>query len=259
MAKNDKQEKLDFIVSCFKKGQERKQILSKFGKKYKISVRSFDRLLIIAKKEYEIAKNKPKTTEEILEEIGEELNERQKAFCHEYIFDWNGTRAYKKIYNIQDDNQAASNSSRLVRNDKVKEYIKYLKENIEEASGVSLLMIVKEHKKIAFSTFRNIQNTWIERKEFEEIKKDYPEILDCIQEVDTKTEKKVQWEYDEDKGKKSPVDYDVEYVKIKFYSKQDSLKELTKIIGGYSPEKSETKFDLPEGTIIKWGDKEVKI
>lgn len=58
------------------------------------------------------------------------LTERQKAFCDYYIETLNATEAYKKAgYRAKNDNTAAVNANRLLRNTKVKNYIdKRLKE-----------------------------------------------------------------------------------------------------------------------------------
>ena len=52
MVKPQKQTIIDFIVSCLKKADERKVILSKVAKKWQINVRTIDRLLRIAKEQH---------------------------------------------------------------------------------------------------------------------------------------------------------------------------------------------------------------
>jgi hypothetical protein len=54
-AKTNRQVIIDFVVSCLENGEQRNSILAKVGKKWqkeKISPRSFDRLLKIAKQEH---------------------------------------------------------------------------------------------------------------------------------------------------------------------------------------------------------------
>lgn len=51
-----------------------------------------------------------------------ELNEKQKQFCLEYLKDFNATRAYKKIY-WWTDNSVRANASRLLTNDNIQEYL----------------------------------------------------------------------------------------------------------------------------------------
>jgi len=52
----------------------------------------------------------------------EELNEKQKLFCVEYLKDFNGTRAYKKVYWWTDES-CRSAASRLLTNDNVQDYL----------------------------------------------------------------------------------------------------------------------------------------
>ena len=52
------------------------------------------------------------------------MTEKQKRFADEYIVDLNATRAYKVAYpNIKNDEAAAVNASRMLRNAKVSDYI----------------------------------------------------------------------------------------------------------------------------------------
>lgn len=52
MARSDKQERIDFIISWLKKGEGRIKVLSKFVKKWQCSDRTFDRLWQIAQKQH---------------------------------------------------------------------------------------------------------------------------------------------------------------------------------------------------------------
>lgn len=51
-----------------------------------------------------------------------ELNEKQKQFCLEYLKDFNATRAYKKIYWVSDET-ARANWSRLLANANISDYL----------------------------------------------------------------------------------------------------------------------------------------
>ena len=52
----------------------------------------------------------------------EELNEKQKLFCLEYLKDFNATRAYKKVYSST-DNTARVNGCKLLTNANIQEYL----------------------------------------------------------------------------------------------------------------------------------------
>lgn len=167
-----------------------------------------------------------------IEAIENELNERQKAFCKRYILDWNGTKSYKEVYKVESDDVAGASAARLLGNVKIQAHIEYLKKNLAEVAGVSPLMVLQEHMKIAFSSIAHLHLTWIERKEFEALT---PDQKACIAEIDTKIIRKVAKEFNEKSGEFEPVPYDVEYVRIKLYDKQKSLDSINKMQGWDAP------------------------
>lgn len=176
-----------------------------------------------------------KEAEELLEES--ELTERNKIFCREYVFDWNATRSYKIAYpDIKDNNVAAAASCRLLSNVNITNYIELIQKDLEKLAGISRMKVISEHMKMAFSSIAHLHNTWIERKEFELLTTEQKE---CIQEIDTKTQHKTVWEYNDDTDKKEPIDFTVEYVKIKLYDKQKSLDAINKMLGYDAPIKTE--------------------
>jgi len=165
------------------------------------------------------------------------LTEREKKFCEKYVLCLNGSKAAREAgYSEKSCRQISDQNLAKLH---IKEYIKEIQKDIEKLCGINKSMIVLEHKKIAFSSFSNIHDTWIERKEFEKIKKNNPEILDCIQEIETKIQTKQVWEFNEDKNKKERIPYEIEYVKIKLYSKQNSLDSISKMLGYNAPEKTD--------------------
>ena len=183
--------------------------------------------------------------ESLSEEL--ELNEKQKAFCKEYIFDWNATRSYRAAYpDTTNDNSAAASACALLRNPKIKDYIKEIQNDLEKLAGLSRLKVINEHMKLAFSSIAHLHNTWIERKEFDELTEDQK---NCIAEIDTKIQRKTQWEYDSETERKEPVPYEVEYVRIKLYDKQKALDSISKMLGYDAPSKMQIDMsakDMPD-------------
>ena len=159
-----------------------------------------------------------------LEELEKKLTEKQKIFCHEYIIDWNGTRSAKVAgYKESSAYQIASeNLTKL----EIKQYINYIKDDIEKEAGITKLRNVKELQKLAFSSIAHLHNTWIELTEFENLTQDQK---DSIESIETKTENRT---YDEGT-------IEVKYVKIKLYSKQAAITELNKMMGYNAVEKIE--------------------
>lgn len=191
-----------------------------------------------------------------LEELKEELNEKQKKFCHNYIIDWNTTRSYKKAYGIEDDNSAAAAGCNLLRNVKVKQYINFIKNNLEEESGISKLRNLKELAKIAYSSIAHLHETWIELTNWELIKEDNPDALSAIESIDTKIEKRT---YKTDGDNESEIE--VKYVKIKLYSKSDAIKTINEMLGYKTAEKTDITSGgekLQQPIIIDWSGEMIK-
>lgn len=172
--------------------------------------------------------------EELLDDFG--LTERNKIFCREYIFDWNGSRSYKVAYPDVTDGTARANASELLTKTNIQAYIELIQKDLEKLAGISRLKVINEHLKIAYSTIAHIHNTWIELKDFEALTDDQKA---CIEEISTKKQHKTVWEFSTDEGKNVPIDYTVEYVKIKLYDKQKSLDAINRMLGYDAPIKSE--------------------
>lgn len=183
--------------------------------------------------------------EELLDESG--LTERNKVFCREYIFDWNGSRAYKVAYPEVSEDASRVSASRLLTNDNIKAYIEEIQKDLEKLAGISRLKVISEHLKIAYSSIAHLHNTWIERKEFESLTSDQK---DCIEEISTKTQRKIQWEFNPDTEKKEPVDCEVEYIKVKLYDKQKSLEAINKMLGYDAPSKIDLSLPVSLPDII---------
>lgn len=149
----------------------------------------------------------------------DELTEAQKHFCREYIYDWNATRAYMKAYPETSYEAAMSSASRLLGNAKIDQYCEDIQKDLEKLAGISRLQVLREHQKLAFSSIAHLHNTWLTRKEFEELTEQQKS---SIEEISTKqtTEKDAYG---------NPVSY--EYIKIKLYSKQKSLDSINKMLG----------------------------
>ena len=152
-----------------------------------------------------------------------ELTGKQKRFCEEYIWDFNATRA-AKVAGYSEDTASEMGYENL-RKPQIQAEIKRLQENIAETVGISKSMVLAEHQKLAFSSIAHLHDTWVTRKEFNDLTADQKA---CIQEISTKTT------YEKD-GFGNPQR--MEYVKIKLYDKQKSLDSLSKMLGFNEPEK----------------------
>jgi len=169
-------------------------------------------------------KENNKLIDEIEEEVGQELNERQKAFVRGYTWDWNAAKAYKKAYDIEDETVAAVNASRLLKNANVQKYVRYCRDHSEEIVGISKAKLAAELHKIANCSIAQLHNTWITLKEFEDLS---PDDKSAIQSIETQTRT-------EEVNKQL---IKVDYVKVKLYSKQAAIETLNKMYGYNQAEK----------------------
>lgn len=161
--------------------------------------------------------------------VSRHLTMKQKAFCREYIYDWNATRSYLIAYpSTKNPNTAGVLAHRLLRNDKIQSHIEEIQKDLEKLAGISRMKIINEHMKLAFSSIAHLHNTWIQRKEFEQLTDDQKA---CISEISTQTRNIISNEQSEAIA--------VEFVKIKLYDKQKALDSISKMLGYDAPIKTE--------------------
>lgn len=144
------------------------------------------------------------------------LTAREECFCYQYVLHLNATKAC--ILAGYSEKTAYAAGSRLLKNVKVQEKIKYLKDNLAETAEISALRVLKEHEKIAFTDAGQLRDSWMSLKDFDLLSEEQKSI---IQEITTKETKY---------GKE---------VKIKLYDKQKSLDSITQMLGFNAPEKLE--------------------
>jgi phage terminase small subunit len=167
-----------------------------------------------------------------LKELKKKLTEKEKNFCHEYVVDWNGARAAREAgYSEKTCTEIASQNLIKLH---IEQYINFIKNDYEMLCGISKTKQLNELYKIAYSTIAHLHNTWIELKEFEELTDDQKA---SIESIDTKVIKKSISEFDKEKKDIVSVPVDVEYVKIKLYSKTQALDLINKMLGYNEAEK----------------------
>lgn len=151
------------------------------------------------------------------------LTVARKTFAQNYVIDWNATKAYRKAYpNCTTDGCAGVEGHKLLKNPKIQAYIAELTEDIEKQAEISRLMVVLEHKKIAFSSIAHLHDDWVTKKEFDSLSDDEKA---CISEIQTtKTDKET-------------------HVKIKLHDKQKSLDSISKMMGYDAPLKVDHTSD----------------
>lgn len=76
--------------------------------------------------------------------MANKLTPKQERFCLAYSSHGNATKAYQEAYGEEDDNAAAANGSRLIRNDKISQRL----EEMRMQTSSPKILSIKERKEI---------------------------------------------------------------------------------------------------------------
>ena len=80
------------------------------------------------------------------------MTDKQKIFADEYLIDLNATRAYKAAYpRVRNDETAAVNGSKLLRNTKVAAYIEKRMQDRQKRTEITQDRVLQELAAIAFA------------------------------------------------------------------------------------------------------------
>jgi phage terminase small subunit len=86
--------------------------------------------------------------------MSDKLTDKQKQFCIEYLIDFNGTQAAVRAgYSPR---TAPEQSSRLLNNVKVQNFIKSKQEKLETKADITREQVLAEYAKLAFFDIRKI-------------------------------------------------------------------------------------------------------
>lgn len=161
------------------------------------------------------------------------MNNKIERFCQEYVIDLNATKA--AIRAGYSEKSAYSIGNRLLKKDEVQERLKELQSDLQKASEITALRILREQKKIAFSSIAHLHNSWIELKDFEALTDDQKA---CIKSISSKVVKKNVG------TKEEPEIVDVEFVKIEMYDKQKALDSIANLLGLNAPKEINSRIDF---------------
>lgn len=178
-----------------------------------------------------IKKQKSRKVEVVIQDVEEvepdafkSLSDKDKEFCREYIYDWNGRRAAQKVFGYKNEITAGNKASDILRRKRIHMYCDYLNENTEQIVGVSRAWVLEQHLKLVRSSIAHLHDSWITLRDFSELTEDQKF---CIEEIVTQTRRETAEGENEDEE----IHIDVDYVKIKLYNKQKSLDAITRMMG----------------------------
>ena len=167
-----------------------------------------------------------------LEELKVKLTEKERIYCHEYIIDWNKSRA-ARVAGYSEDTAKQIGYENFTK-PYIRQYIDFIKNNLEEESGISKLRNLQELGKIAYSCISNLHDDWIELTNWNEIKEANPALLSAIESIDTKTEYRTYKTDGDDE-----VNAEIKFVKIKLFPKTTAIDLINKMLGYNLPVKSD--------------------
>lgn len=135
------------------------------------------------------------------------LNERQKAFCLEYLIDPNATQA--AIRAGYSKNTAHVQGFDLLKNPKIKERLQAVRKELQNKTNISNAKIINEYIRVAFARltdFVSLKGNTITVKSFDELS-------------------------DDQKAAICEITQKGEYFKVKLHDKLRALDSLSKIFG----------------------------
>ena len=106
-----------------------------------------------------------KPAEKDNEQVIIKLTAKQGKFCYEYCWDFNATQAAIRAGYSQKTAKVIGCEN--LTKPYIQSQIKKLQVNLSETAGISRLMVLREHQKLAFSSIAHLHLTWVTRKDFE--------------------------------------------------------------------------------------------
>lgn len=151
------------------------------------------------------------------------MTDAQKRFCNEYLIDLNATRAYKVAYpKTKKEETASSNGSRMLRNDKVQEYISNKMKEQEKRTEITQDMVIKELARIAFLDIRKLYNASGGLKNIQDIDEEAVKAISSLETLE---------EYDGYGGDREQIG---DTKKVKLLDKVKALELLGKHLGMFN-------------------------
>lgn len=159
------------------------------------------------------------------------LTDKQRRFCEEYVVDWNGTQA--AIRAGYSEKGARTEAARLLTNANIKEYVDACKEKTAELAGISALRNAMELARIAYGSQADLNADWSELKEWDSLS---PEQKSIISEIKYTTRGIGSSEED--------ASIFETRVEVKTYDKLKALDQLNKMFGF---NQNSAEVETPEG------------
>lgn len=156
------------------------------------------------------------------------LTLKQEKFCQRYLECGNASEAYRYAFSCEKwkDKSIWEKSSTLLAQVKVQSRVRVLQQEAQSKSDITKERVLAEFAKIGFSSIAHLHNTWIDRKEFEELTEDQ---RSAIKSIATRTRKQVI----------NNEAVEIEEVKVELYDKLKALENINRMLGFDAPTRTE--------------------
>lgn len=151
-----------------------------------------------------------------------ELSEKQKRFGDEYVIDLNATAAY--IRAGYSEKGASVSAFKLLANTNLQKYIQEKKIQLQETTGVTAQMVIKELAKIGFSNIHDFLEADNEVTDLSQLERDSLAPVESIKKTVTEFEG----------GSKTTVAF-------KLYDKVSALEKLGRHLGIFEIDNTQKK------------------
>ena len=116
------------------------------------------------------------------------LSTRRRKFCDEYLIDFNGSRAYRVAYNVQNEDTAKSNASKLLTLANVRAYLGARIDELSQSLRIRQEKTLRELRNVGYSNMLDYVK-WgkngVELKESSELTRDQGAAISQITETIT--------------------------------------------------------------------------
>lgn len=166
------------------------------------------------------------------------LSRKQEAFIERYLLHFNATEAYKAIYGLVDDTSASACASKLLRSDKVQQYLQRRLAERKQDLHVDTQYVVRKLTEIIDADLVG-SIAYLTKNELEKMPLNIRKLVQAVELVKTKNTSRT-----------NSGDYETttEKYKVTFMSKDNAVTLLGKHTGAYIKDNVTANINLDQMT-----------
>lgn len=149
--------------------------------------------------------------------MSKKLTSKQEQFCQLFVELQDAKAAYKMVYS-----EHVARMSAMLKNPLIINRLNELDPNLLVMQNITKAKVLTEYSKIAFSSIAHYHNSWVERKEFDNLSEQEKSAIKSIR-----------------CRSRMVGEREVEEVFVELHDKMSALNHITKIMGYDSPSRLE--------------------